>query len=127
MKNKLLYVLWGVLFSICAGLGFMPEASGWTAALSVAFFIPPAVVLYRGDRNSAKLVSALAALSLGLTLVLLIANMWSVAASEAVGTALYYLLVIVSAPMVSSGCWALSLFLWACLLMAGLRSARSAR
>ena len=119
MTNKLLYALWGVLFIICAGLGFMPEASYPVAA--AVFFIPPAVLLYRGSRRDAKLVCCLAALSLVLTLVLLVANVWSVRASEAAGTVLYRLLVIVSAPMVCGGYWVLSLFLWACLLMAGLK------
>ena len=121
MSDKVLYVLWGVLFIICAGLGFIPDPS-WTMTLvSLLFFLPPAVLLYQGDRSRVKLVCALAALSLGLTLLVLIGNVLSVAASETVGTAMYYLLVIVSTPMVCSGYWALSLFLWACLLTAGLR------
>ena len=121
MSNKLLYVLWGVLFIICAALGFMPGSAWWMTALSVLFYLPPALLLYRGGRAGVKLVCTLAGLSLGLTLALLIANVLSVAASEAVGTALYYLLVIVSAPMVSGGYWVLSLFLWACLLVGGLQ------
>ena len=125
MSNKLLYVLWGVLFIICAGLGFMPEPSRLTMLMALVFFLPPAAVLYRakksGDRASAKLVCCLSALSLGLTLVLLVANVLSAAAPEAVGSLLYYLLAVISAPMVCSGYWALSLFLWACLLVTGLQ------
>ena len=121
MFNKVLYVLWGVLFSICAALGFIPEAAYPVPAL--LFFLPPALLLYRGkktgDRACVKLVCILAALSLALTLGLLVCNVMSVAASERVGTALYYLLVVVSAPMVCSGYWVGSLFLWACLLVAG--------
>ena len=121
MKNKLLFALWGVLFIICAALGFMPDASYlWAAFL---FFLPPALVLYRAGKNadsaSVKLVCILSALSLGLTLALLVANVLSVGASERMGTALYYLLVIISTPMVCGGHWAASLFLWACLLVAG--------
>ena len=122
MNHKLLFALWGVLFIICAGLGIMPE--GTYPVLSVLFFLPPAVMLYRAaqkrDRACVRLICALAALSLVLTLALLVGNVLSVSASEWVGTALYYLLVIVSAPMVCSGYWALSLFLWACLLVAGM-------
>ena len=129
MNHKLLFALWGVLFIICAALGFMPEPSGALTAVSVLFFLPPALILYRAGKNrergTVKLVCCLSALSLGLTLVLLIANLLSVTASEAAGTALYRLLVIVSAPMVCSGYWALSLFLWACLLVAGLRLLRN--
>ena len=126
MKHSILYGLWGLLFSICAVLGFMPEGRYPLAAL--LFFLPPGVLLYRsgksGDRACVKLVCALAALSLVLTLVLLIGNVLSVSASERAGTALYYLLVTVSTPMVCSGYWAGSLFLWACLLVAGLRILR---
>ena len=32
-------------------------------------------------------------------------------------TAFFAVLIVVSSPMVCSGYWALSLFLWACLLM----------
>lgn len=131
MSNKPLFALWGLLFIICAGLGFMPVHSGWMSLVSLLFFLPPAVLLYRagkqGDRACAKLVALLSGASLVLTLVLLIGNVLSVAASEAVGTALYYLLVIVSAPMVCSGYWALSLFLWACLLSASLRLLRTCK
>ena len=125
MKNKLIYILWCVLFIICAGLGFIPEPSGLKTALSLLFFLPPAVLLYRGTREAVKLVTWLAALSLLTTMVLLVGNVLSVSGSEALGTALYYLLVIVSAPMISSGYWALSLFLWACLLMTGIRKLRN--
>ena len=121
MSNKLLFALWGVLFIICAGLGFMPESSGWMTALAVLFFLPPAVILCRKDRDAVKLVCWLSGLSLAATVLLLVANVLSVAASEAVGTALYYLLVVISTPMIAGGHWAMSLFLWACLLMAGLK------
>ena len=129
MNHKLLFALWGVLFIICAGLGFMPVHSGWMSLVSLLFFLPPVALLYRagkqGDRACIKLIKLLSGASLVLTLVLLIGNVLSVAASEAVGTALYYLLVIVSAPMVCSGYWALRLFLWACLLSASLRQLRA--
>ena len=128
MSNKLLFTLWGFLFIICAALGFMPESSGWMTFAAIVFFLPPAAVLYRssqtGDRASAALVCWLSAASLVLTLVLLICNLLSVAVSEAAGTALYYLLVIISTPMVCSCYWALSLFLWACLLTGSLRLLR---
>ena len=129
MSNKSLYILWGILYSICAGLGFMPEPDYPLAA--ILFFAPPAVLLYRAgkdsNRNLIKLLCWLSALSLGLTAVLLVGNMLSVTASEALGTALYFLLVIVSSPMVCSGYWALSLFLWACLLIAGLNQLKKTK
>ncbi len=129
MSKKVLYVLWGSMFIVCAGLGFIPEPEGILAggmtALSVAAFGPPAVLLYRasqeGDRDTVKLVRNLSAASLALTLVLLVANFMSALLPEFLGTMLYDILVIVSSPMIASGHWALSLFLWACLLMGSLR------
>ena len=121
MNKKYLFILWGVLFVLCAGLGFLPETNGWMTAASVLFFLPPALLLYKGDRNTALLVRNLSALSLGVTLVTLILNFVLAVSSETLGNILHYVLVIVSAPMVCSGYWVLSLFLWACLLMVSLK------
>lgn len=129
MNTKILFALWGVLFIICAALGFMPEAD--YPLMALLFFVPPAVLLYRagkqGDRACAKLICWLSALSLGLTVALLAANLLSVTASESLGTALYFLLVMVSSPMVCSGYWAVSLFFWAGLLMASLRQLKKTK
>ncbi|MBQ2855119.1 MAG: hypothetical protein IJE81_06560 [Oscillospiraceae bacterium] len=130
MNKKVLFTLWGVLFIVCAGLGFIPEPvpvlRGIMTALSVAFFVPPAVLLYRGGRETAQLIRNLSAASLGLTLVLLVLNLVFAVSSEFLGSVLHYVLTIVSAPMICSGYWALSLFLWACLLMASRKKCRTA-
>ena len=134
MNKKLLYTLWGGLFSLCAGLGFIPEPggilSGIMTGLSLASFLPPAVLLYQAakncDRDTLALIRGLSALSLGLTLVLLIVNFLAAVSSEVLGTILYYTLVIVSSPMICSGHWALSMFLWACLLIAAAREWKKA-
>ena len=47
MKKSHLFALWGVLFVLCAALGFLPESSGWMTAVSVLFFLPPALLLYK--------------------------------------------------------------------------------
>ena len=129
MKNSALFALWGCLFIICAGLGFIPEPAGagrvLLTLLAVIFFLPPAVLLYRadkaGDRHTLLLVRNLSALSLLVTLIFLIANFLSALSSEFLGNVLHAVLVIVSSPMVCCGYWALSLFLWACLLMVSLQ------
>ena len=120
MNHKILFPLWGILFILCAGLGFLPESNGWMTALSVLFFLPPAVLLYQKEKNAVLLVRNLSALSLGLTAVVLSLNFMLAVSSETLGNVLHYILVIVSAPMVCCGCWVLSLFLWACLLMGSL-------
>ena len=125
MNKKILFAIWGVLFLLCAGLGFIPEpqgaAKGLMTALSVLFFVPPAVLLYRCDRDTSLLIRNLSLLSLGVTLLTLILNFILAVSSEFLGTVLHYILVVVSAPMICSGYWVLSLFLWACLLMASLK------
>lgn len=128
MKNRILYAAWGGLFLICAGLGFLSEPAGWVrgilTAVSLLFFLPPALLLREADirknRRTAALIGYLASLSLGLTLILLTLNILSAFWSEQVGMFLHGLLTVVSAPMMASGYWVLSLFLWACLLISSL-------
>ena len=128
MKKKSLFALWGGLFIICAGLGFIPEPEGFLAgmmtALAVLFFIPGCFLLYRAgklrDQQTAVLIRNLAAASLGATVLLIVANFLSIGGGKALGDGLYAMLVIVSSPMVCGGNWLLSLFLWACLLVASL-------
>ena len=125
MNKKMLFTLWGVLFILCAGLGFIsvPEGAvkGLMTALSVLFFLPPVLLLWKADRETSLLIRNLSLLSLGVTLVTLILNFVMAVSSEFLGNVLHYILVIVSAPMICSGYWVLSLFLWACLLMVSLK------
>ena len=129
MKKQYLYALWGGMFALCAAFGFIPAPGTALKILmtliSVAFFIPGALLLYlsakSGDRELAALVRNLAAASLALTLILIIVNFFSVLGSEVLGNILYSILIIVSSPMVCSGYWALSLFLWACLMIGAIR------
>lgn len=126
MKHRGLFALWGGLFILCAGLGFIPEPAGvlqnLLTLLAVACFVPPVVIIWQERREEdspeRKLVRNLSALSLGLTLVTLVANFLTAISSETLGTVMHYVLVIVSSPMICSGYWAGSLFCWACLLVA---------
>lgn len=125
MKKQVLFAIWAGLFILCAGLGFIPNPEGSVRTVltlfSVVFFLPPAILVYdaakAADKNTLQLVRNFSAASLGLTILLLIGNFLSVLGSEALGTFLYRVLIVVSSPMVCSGSWALSLFLWACLLL----------
>lgn len=132
MNKKLLCALWAGLFILCAALGFIPEPEGilrtLLTVLSLLFFLPPALLLWNAvktqDPDTAKLIRNLSGLSLGLTLVLLVLNFLTAFSSEILGQILHYILIIVTSPMICSGHWAMSLFLWACLLMASLRQLR---
>ena len=119
MSNTVLYALWGGLYALCAGLGFV-SAPGPTLrllmiALSVALFIPPFLLNRQGNRRTRLLVRNLALGWLVVTAILLSCNILSVMASETLGNFLHGLLTIVSSPLVCSDSWALSIFLWACV------------
>lgn len=129
MTNAAWFTLWGGLYILCAGLGFIPAPEGalggMLTALSICFFIPPAALLYRAknkrDLHICQIIRNLSAASLGLTVLVLTANFLALMAPEAVGNLLYVLLLFVSNPMICSQYWLLSLFLWACLLMVSLK------
>ena len=124
MIRKILLALWGCFFSLCAGFGFIQEPVPIQATamqlLAVLTFLPPFWLLFlakkSGNTGDILLIRNLSALSLGLTLLALVLNFLSAFGSETLGQILYYVLIIVSSPMVCSGHWFLSLFLWACLL-----------
>ena len=128
MSNKTLYFIWGGLFIFCGLLGFIPQPEGIVKVLmvlsSLVFFVPGAMLLYLnhkdGNLGTIKVVRNLSAISLGVTLFLLVLNFLSGKASDAMGEFLYGLLVMLSSPMVCSQYWFLPLFLWACLLMTAL-------
>ena len=118
------YTIWAGMFVLCAGLGFIPEPSGFLKVLLVlltlGFFTVPGIFLTwldkRGKKMHIAIVRNLAIASLSLTLVLILLNFVSFMASEALGNLLHVLLIIVSTPMVCGQYWVLSLFGWACLL-----------
>ena len=128
MKKNVLCALWGGMFILCAGLGFIPDPQGalkgLLMAVSVCFFVPPALLLYKAqkeaDENTLKLVRNLSLLSLGFSLAGILLNILCATGSEALGNVLYSILIIISSPMICCGNWALSLFFWACLLMESL-------
>ena len=128
MKNRYLFALWGVLFILCAALGFVAQPGIamkiLMTLLSIVFFAPPALLLRRAargnDRPLAQLIRNLSVASLVLTAVLIIANFLSAFGGVVLGNMLHSMLVIISAPMFCSGYWVLSLFLWACLMVCSL-------
>ena len=128
MSNKMLYTLWGALYAICAGLGFV-SAPGkglriLTVLLSVALFVPPLLLNYRAaqqkDRRTLTLVRNLALAWLLMTTVLLVTSFLTAFSSEVLGNILHSLLTIAASPLVASGNWALAIFGWACVFFDGL-------
>ncbi len=129
MKQKLLWAAWGCLYIVCVGLGTVENPQGFGRVLLVLtaliFFVPGWALLYLGRRDAKcrRGVRIAAICSLSLTACLLVANMLSVRMSERAGAVLHDLLALVSAPMLCSQYWVLSLFLWAVLLFASLKRA----
>ncbi len=127
MKNTIkLWILWGGLYLLCALLGFFPDPQGlWYGLfvlLGLGFFVPPSILLYDAVKTkngkTLRILRLLSFLSLGLTLLMLVVNFLAVQASEAWGAVLYWILLLVSVPMVCAQAWVIGLFGWACLLMA---------
>ena len=115
---RTVYICWGILYALCFGFGFIPEAEGITAfamtGLAVMFFVPGFVLLWLEQKKMVRLISAV---SLVGTMVTVMLNFLAVNASTGTGDFLYVLLGLVSVPMFCARIWVLSLFLWACLLM----------
>lgn len=125
MNRKTLFALWGGLYALCAGLGFIPAPAGvlkaLLAVLAVAFFVPPLMIVYgKSNRHTLQLVRNLAAWWLVLTTALLVINFMSATAPVHLGDLLYAVLVIVSSPMICGQYWVLSLFGWAFVMFAAM-------
>lgn len=121
-----------MLYVICAGFGFIPSPEGpiyWVLMFfSLLFFVPPTMILYRAiktqEKQTLRCIRNLSLISLSATLLAIILNIFSVAFTKAAGTAVYWILIVVSSPMICAQVWAISLFLWACLLMTALQQLR---
>ncbi len=134
MNQKKLLTAWACLFVLCAAFGFIPNPQGFARGMlmlaAVGFFVPPGLLIYRAvnrktpDRNTLRFVRNLSLWSLGITTAVLLLNFASALWPEAVGVALYALLVILSSPMICGQYWFIGLFGWACLLMVCLKYLR---
>ena len=126
MKYKYLYLIWVGMYVLCAVFGFLPDPTGilyWLLFfLSLLFFVPPVWILVeairQGNRKQVKAILVLSVIWLSLTLVLLVVNFLTVGATQAVGTAMYYLLTALASPMICSQVWVVPMFLFGCLLTA---------
>ena len=126
MKKKIiLWSAWGVLYIICVPFAYLVNPTRlqqWgMILLSLFFFVPGALLLIDAlrfdDTKTLRLLRWISGLSLGLTMVLLIANVASaLTTSVTLGDTLYGFLNLVSVPMLCCRQWALSMLLWAIML-----------
>ena len=123
-KKIVLYIVWACMYILCVGLGTL-SAEGFAVAamalIGVAFFVPgfwlAAIAVEEKNRKGLRLLRIISICSLSLTVLALVGNFLTVQASPALGAAMFDILALVSAPMLCVQYWAVSLFLWACLLM----------
>ena len=121
-----MYGIWSAMYIGAVLLSLINQAQGAALILiqiySVVFFIPGVILAAIGvknrDKKQLKRLRIVSILSLVLTLALLVANFLSVGGSAQLGRILNSFLILVSAPMLICFNWSVSLFLWACLLMA---------
>ena len=123
-KGKLV-LSWLGMYVLCTIFGFINTDNGLIKAIfalfSMGFFLPGGILLYEAvtdrDRKTVRIIRWISIASLFLTMVLIILNALTLPSGEAVGDRMNGLLIILSTPMFASQAWALSLFLWSCLLM----------
>ena len=109
------YIAWGVLYLLGAVFAVVKEPAFVGVLTCLLFFLPPAILLYQ--RKGVRLIRGLSIGWLSATAFLLVLNILSVTMTEAAGTALYYIMAVLSSPMVCGGNWLIALFGWACLLV----------
>lgn len=128
MKKIGLYTLWTALYITCVALGTITGAEGIQKialiCMALVFFVPGAWLLLdakrQNDRKEQKRIFIISAVSIGVTVIFLLLNFASIFFSEEAGAVLHDALNLVSAPMYCAQSWVLSLFLWACLLVAAM-------
>ena len=140
LNKYILLAIWVGMFILCAVLGYLPAQEGankWLLVFfAVAFFVPPALLVYRSrkekDGKMLRLVRIIAMVVLIATVALLIVNLMSITlilvmpeeTALIVGDVLYYLLILVSTPMVCGQYWGIGLVGWAALLWSSILARR---
>lgn len=124
-KHTILYIVWAVLYCACVGFSFVnPDNAGEKAffvLFSVVFFVPPYILVFQAKKQeNRKVIKTLRWISisvLALAMVLLVLNILSVKFSAEAGLLVFVLLAMFAPPLACGQQFALSLFLWACLMM----------
>ena len=132
LNKYILAAIWVGMFILCAVLGYLPPQEGgnkWLlASFAVLFFVPPALLVYKAwqeqDRKVLKRLRLVSLVVVVSTVVLLVVNLLSIVLLLALpektalllGDWLYYLLILVSTPMVCGQMWGIGLIGWVVLL-----------
>ena len=125
MKEKIAYAIWACLYILCVGLAFIDPPQGFgkyiLILIELIFFLPGLWLLVegirKGNRKQLRRLRIVSICSLALTMIFIAAFFLTLNAAVTTNETLLDILTMVSAPMFLSEYWALSWFLWACLLM----------
>lgn len=125
-KKVFLWSVWGSLYIICVPFSYITEPTSTQSValllLGLIFFVPGGLLLIdalrKRDKKTLLTLRWVSGLSLSLTLIFLVANVFSALGSDALGETLYGFLALVSVPMLCCRQWALSLLLWAVIFFA---------
>ena len=123
-KNTILYIVWAVLYCACVGFSFVSNRNLggkiFLIGLNLVFYVPPFVLAIK----ALKTLRWISVSVLVLATVMLVLNILSVKFSARVGLIMYVLLAVLAPPLACAQQFALSLFLWACLLMLTIQKQR---
>ena len=131
-KNTILYIVWAVLYCACVGFSFVSNRNLggkiFLIGLNLVFYVPPFVLAIKAlkeeNRKALKTLRWISVSVLVLATVMLVLNILSVKFSARVGLIMYVLLAVLAPPLACAQQFALSLFLWACLLMLTIQKQR---
>ena len=131
-KNTGLCILWVVLYCACVGFSFVSNRNLggkiFLIGLNLMFFVPPFVLAFRAlkeeNRKALKTLRWICISVLVLATVTLVLNIVAVKFSATVGLVMYILFAVLAPPLACANQWALSLFLWACVMMLTLQKRR---
>lgn len=113
---------WAALYVFAVATSVFWPASVVSTLVGIAFFLPPAVLLWDGFRSKnkkqVKCIRILSAASLAVTTILVIVIFLTVSSEKNLDRLMDMLLILCAAPMMCFKAWLWSLFGWACLLSA---------
>ena len=125
LKDKgILKAIWVGMYLLCLILSFLPAQEGANRVLlvlfAVLFFAAPGYLIWislnNRDLATLRLIRLLSLVCLVGTTVAIVCNFLSILGPDWLGDVLYFLLLVLSVPMICGHYWVLSLTLWAALL-----------
>ena len=120
-KVAITYGVWIVFYIVAVLLSLVNEPSLWIRIYSIVFFVPGVMLAVwaaqQQDKVQIKRLRTICITSLVLSTVMLVVSLLTVKAAPQATRIISSIFIIVSEPLWISPSWALSMFLWACILM----------